>query len=189
LQEIADTVGDLNDDDIILGFWHCCKSYLMLKLAEAGLEPGRITMSELEHLVVRLETAHLILEAAREHSDNDVVDHKPNPELGTSGSLFGDKKCIERLHNEGRCFRCESNMHFLVDCPGMPKGSTIHSDKSHASLKANIHDDAEDSDGPPQRNLHSGQSGSSSEQSGIDSDQNALQMSMVSSLEGNGEED
>jgi hypothetical protein len=71
----------------------------------------------------------------------------------------------------------------------LPFPGTIDSDKSHAGLKANIHDDAEDSDGPPQRNLHSGQSGSSSEQSGIDSDQNASQMSMVSSLEGNGEED
>jgi hypothetical protein len=173
LQEIADTVGDLDDDDIILGFWRRCKSYLKSKLAEAGHEPGRITMSELEHLVVRLETAHLISEAAREHSDDDVVDHEPsNPESGTSGSLFGDKKRIERLRNEGRCFRCESNMHFLVDCPGMPKDSTIDSDESRAGSKANIHDDAEDSDGPPQRNLHSGQSGSSSEQSGIDFDQN-----------------
>jgi hypothetical protein len=200
LQEIADTVGDLDDGDIILGFWRRCKSYLKSKLAEAGLEPGRITVTELEYLVVRLETAHLISEAAREHSDDDasewsqvsdqVVNHEPNPESGTS--LFGDKKRVQRLRNEHRCFRCESNMHLLVDCPETPKDSTIDSDESHTGSvgrKANIHDDAEDSDGPPQRNLHSGQSGSSSEQSGIDSDQNASQMSMVSSLESNGEED
>jgi hypothetical protein len=203
LQEIADTVRDLDDDDsVILGFWRCCKSYLKLKLVEAGLEPGRITMYELEDLVVRLETAHLISQAARQHSDDDVsewsqanrvMNRKPNPESGTSSSLFGDKKRIQRLRNEGRCFRCESNMHFLVNCPGMPRDSTIDSDESHTGSvngRANIHDDTEDSNGPPQRNLHSGQSGNSSEQSGIDSDgQGASQASMASGFESNGEED
>ena len=71
-------------------------------------------MSDLEYLVVRLKTAHLISEAAKEHSDNDasewsqvfnqVVNHEPNSELGTSGFLFGNKKCIQCLCNKGRCF-------------------------------------------------------------------------------------
>jgi hypothetical protein len=62
-----------------------------VRLVEAGLEPCGITMIELEDLVVRLETAHWISEAAREHSNNDasewsqvsdqVVNHKPNPEF------------------------------------------------------------------------------------------------------------
>jgi hypothetical protein len=69
LQNIADTVGDLDEDDIILGFWRRCRPYLKSKLAEAGLEPGRITMTELENLVIRLETAHLISEAAAKNSE------------------------------------------------------------------------------------------------------------------------
>jgi hypothetical protein len=68
LHDIADTVGDLEEDDIILGFWRRCKPYLKSKLAEAGLEPGRITLTELENLVMRLETAHLIAEAATKQS-------------------------------------------------------------------------------------------------------------------------
>jgi hypothetical protein len=68
LHDIADTAGDLEEDDIILRFWRCSKPYLKSKLAEAGLEPGRITLMELENLVMRLETAHLIAEAAMKQS-------------------------------------------------------------------------------------------------------------------------
>ncbi|KIM80518.1 hypothetical protein PILCRDRAFT_822240, partial [Piloderma croceum F 1598] len=178
LQDIADTVGDLDNNDIILGFWRRCKSYLKVRLAEAGLEPGRITMIELEDLVVRLEKAHLISEAAGERSDNDAsewsqvsdqgVNHEPNPESGTSGSLFGDKKRTQRLRNERRCFKCESKMHILANCPLMPEDDLLSSNEaktdSDDGIGHSINDrrdkfryDPEDSDSPPQRNLRSGQ--------------------------------
>jgi hypothetical protein len=209
LQDIADTVGDLDENDIILGFWRRCRSYLKVRLAEAGLEPGRITMMELEDLVVRLEKAHLISEAAREHSDNDAsewsqvsdqgVNHEPNPESGTSGSLFGDKKRIQRLRNERRCFKCESKMHILASCPLMPEDGLLSSNgaktDSDDGIGHSIDDqrdkfryDPEDSDSPPLRNLRSGQSGKSSGESGNNSDdQNDSQVHSVSAPESNNE--
>jgi hypothetical protein len=183
LQDIADTVGDLDDGDIILGFFRRCKSYLKVKLAEAGLEPGRITLTELEYLVVRLETAHLISEAAREHSDDDaseqsqisdeVVNGKPNP---ASGSLFGDKKRIQRLRHEHRCYKCESETHLLVDCPEMLEDDSFNSEESKTDSDSDNEQsgerkyfhyraDSEDSDSPPLRNLRSGQSGNPSDHS------------------------
>jgi len=68
LHDNADTVGDLKEDDIILRFWCHSKPYLKAKLMEAGLEPGRITLMDLENLVMQLETAHLIAEAAMKQS-------------------------------------------------------------------------------------------------------------------------
>lgn len=69
LQDIADTVGDLNENDIVLAFWRRCRSYLKSELAKAGLEPDRINLIQLENAVVRLETAHNISETAKKSNE------------------------------------------------------------------------------------------------------------------------
>jgi hypothetical protein len=54
---------------------------LKSKLAEVGLEPSRITMMELENLVICLETVHLISEAAAKNSD------KPASQMAGTSNL------------------------------------------------------------------------------------------------------
>ena len=57
LQDLADTVGDLDDSNVVLAFWHCCKPYVRAELTRAGHEPLELTSSELEVLATRIERA------------------------------------------------------------------------------------------------------------------------------------
>ena len=48
LQDIANTVGNLKEDDIILGFWHYCEPYIKAKLAETGFDPVKVPLQEMK---------------------------------------------------------------------------------------------------------------------------------------------
>ncbi|KII84496.1 hypothetical protein PLICRDRAFT_80996, partial [Plicaturopsis crispa FD-325 SS-3] len=55
LQVIANTVGDLDEKDIVLAFWRRCKQYLRIELTKAGYSPESISLSRLETLAVQFE--------------------------------------------------------------------------------------------------------------------------------------
>jgi len=57
LQDLADTVGDLNDNDVVLAFWRRCQPYLRSELTRTGYEPSVLTVIELETLATRIEHA------------------------------------------------------------------------------------------------------------------------------------
>ena len=42
LQDLADTVGDFDDSDVVLAFWRRCKPYLRAELTRAGHEPSEL---------------------------------------------------------------------------------------------------------------------------------------------------
>ena len=55
LQDLADTVGDLDDSDVVLAFWCRCQSYLRSELTRAGYEPSELTTASLETLATCIE--------------------------------------------------------------------------------------------------------------------------------------
>jgi hypothetical protein len=57
LQDLADTVGDLSDADIVLAFWRRCQPYIRSELTRDGYEPSELTVTELETLATRIERA------------------------------------------------------------------------------------------------------------------------------------
>jgi hypothetical protein len=61
----VDTIGDLDDNDVILAFFRQAKTYLCAKLAEAGLEATDLTIEELEDRVVSLKKANEISQEER----------------------------------------------------------------------------------------------------------------------------
>ncbi|PPQ86489.1 hypothetical protein CVT25_007548 [Psilocybe cyanescens] len=60
LQEIADTIGDMEDRDIVLAFWRRSQPYLRVEMTKDGLDPTLMSISALEECAVRHERAHLL---------------------------------------------------------------------------------------------------------------------------------
>jgi hypothetical protein len=123
LQDLADTVGDLEDTDIVLAFWRRCQSYIRSELTRAGYEPSILTVDDLETLANRIERAE---EASCEAQmsppyDNEEPDSNVQPSDG--GSLESEKSSenehqrIQRLREERKCFLCESSEHLARSCP------------------------------------------------------------------------
>ena len=50
LQDLADTVGDLEDADVVLAFWRRCQSYIRSELTHTRYEPSILTVDDLETL-------------------------------------------------------------------------------------------------------------------------------------------
>ncbi|KAF7964565.1 hypothetical protein HWV62_5608, partial [Athelia sp. TMB] len=61
IQELADTVGDLEEKDVVLAFWRRCVPYIRAELTIRGFEPSDLSIRELEDLVTRFERAHQLL--------------------------------------------------------------------------------------------------------------------------------
>jgi hypothetical protein len=86
LQDLADTVGDLKDADVVLAFWRRCQSYIRSELTRTGYEPSILTVNDLETLANRIKHAE---EASREAQmspshDNEEPDSDVQPSDGGS---------------------------------------------------------------------------------------------------------
>jgi len=136
LQGLADTVGDLEDTDVVLAFWRRCQSYIRSELTRAGYEPSILTVNDLETPANRIERAE---EASREAQVSPLQDNQePNSDIQPSdgGSLQSETSSdgydrlqndpeesenehqrIQRLREEGKCFLCESSEHLARNCP------------------------------------------------------------------------
>jgi hypothetical protein len=103
LQDVADTVGDITEDDIVLAFFRRASVYLRVKLADAGYEPSDLTLDQLEDKIIALDRGNEISEEERKRSSKDKThrDHdssKKSPGVRTpsdrnakaSGSGFGN---------------------------------------------------------------------------------------------------
>jgi hypothetical protein len=135
LQDLADTVGDLEDADVVLAFWRRCQSYIRSELTRASYEPSILTVNDLEALANRIERAE---EASREaqrspprdspEQDSEVLpSDEDSSESETSSDGFdnsenspeseNEHQRIQRLREEGKCFLCESSEHLARSCP------------------------------------------------------------------------
>ena len=79
LQDLADTVGDLDDSDVVLAFWRRCKPYLRAELTRAGHEPSELTSSELEVLATRIERADEVAHETRKGTSSKPVQSRGGP--------------------------------------------------------------------------------------------------------------
>ncbi|KIO11091.1 hypothetical protein M404DRAFT_127775, partial [Pisolithus tinctorius Marx 270] len=57
LQEIADTVGDIGEHEVVLAFWRRCQPYLRAELTKNGYDATMISLVTLESECVRYEKA------------------------------------------------------------------------------------------------------------------------------------
>jgi hypothetical protein len=136
LQDLADTVGDLEDTDVVLAFWRRCQSYIRSELTCAEYEPSILTVNDLETLANRIERAdeasrevQMSLSHDNEEPDSDVQ-HSDGGSLESEMSSDGYERSqnnpeesenehqrIQRLREEGKCFLCESSEHLARSCP------------------------------------------------------------------------
>lgn len=80
LQDFADTVGDLDDSDVVLAFWRRCQPYIRAELVRSGFEPSELTVNELESLVTRIERAEKASkETKRPTGRSDKPERHNNP--------------------------------------------------------------------------------------------------------------
>ncbi|KAJ6475201.1 hypothetical protein C8R47DRAFT_1199221 [Mycena vitilis] len=76
LQDLANTVGNLSDADIVLAFWHRCETYLRVEFTRLGYEAETISLKQLMRIAEREERVHLLIEeerrkAAKKSGDRD----------------------------------------------------------------------------------------------------------------------
>lgn len=76
LHEIADTIGDLEEKDVVLAFWRRCRSYLRVEMSREGLDPTNLSLVALESAALRHERAHKIIE--EENRKSKRTPNKPD---------------------------------------------------------------------------------------------------------------
>ena len=86
LQDLADTVGDLDDADVVLAFWRRCKPYLKAELTRAGYEPSELTSSELEVLATRIERADEAAHETRKGTSSKLSQSRGEPKRHSHGA-------------------------------------------------------------------------------------------------------
>ncbi len=82
LHELADTIGDLDDRDIIIAFWRRCKPYLRFEMLREGLDPSIMSLITLEEAAVRQERAHSAAEEDSKRSKRGLGMRETGPGKG-----------------------------------------------------------------------------------------------------------
>lgn len=84
LRDLANTVGNLTDQDIVLGFWRRSDSYLRIEFTKAGYDAETLTLAMLEDLAVKYERVHILAE--KEAQRDRVVNGKSGNSFGSRGN-------------------------------------------------------------------------------------------------------
>ncbi|KAJ3554430.1 hypothetical protein NP233_g12425 [Leucocoprinus birnbaumii] len=79
LHGIADTIGDIEDRDIVMAFWRRCRSWLRIDLSRDGLDPSNLSLTALENAALRHERAHKIIEEERKKTKGAPNPKSPRP--------------------------------------------------------------------------------------------------------------
>ncbi|KAJ7711095.1 hypothetical protein B0H16DRAFT_1416166, partial [Mycena metata] len=116
LQDLANTVGNIADADIVLAFWRRCDSYLRVEFTKLGFEAETISLDRLMEIAEREERVHFLIEeerkkAAKKSGDKEAgkkqqgkekVPGSGSPEESKSGKASNDKKPKEQKNKEDR---------------------------------------------------------------------------------------
>ena len=86
LQEIADTVGDISDRDVVLAFWRRCQPYLRAELTKNGYDATTISVITLESECVRYEKAKRVIDEDR-HRRPQSSRERSNPHKQSTDQL------------------------------------------------------------------------------------------------------
>ncbi|KAJ7147727.1 hypothetical protein C8R43DRAFT_953081 [Mycena crocata] len=116
LQNLANTIGNISDEDIVLAFWRRCNSYLRVEFTRQGYEAETISLKRLMQIAEREERVYLLMEEERKRElkksgDKDTGKKQQNSQNKekTSGSSkpdfkteksSGDKKNKEQKKKE-----------------------------------------------------------------------------------------
>ncbi|KAJ7743410.1 hypothetical protein B0H16DRAFT_1561702 [Mycena metata] len=65
LQDLANTVGNIADADIVLAFWRRCDSYLRVEFTKLGFEAETISLDRPMEIAEREERVHFLIEEER----------------------------------------------------------------------------------------------------------------------------
>jgi len=145
LQEIADTVGDIGDHDVVLAFWRRCQPYLHAKLTKNGYDATTISVVTLESECICYEKAKHIIDEdhhrrphlSREQSNsrelspdsdsdsdrlsvaaaNHAITQTHKQTNQHDNSRMANKECKQCLRLEGKCFNCEGTDYIKCNCP------------------------------------------------------------------------
>lgn len=85
LHEIADTIGDLSERDIVIAFWRRCKAYLRFEMSKEGTDPSQVSLVALERAALRHERAHRFAEEESRHS-RKTPSRQDNPPYNSRNS-------------------------------------------------------------------------------------------------------
>jgi len=87
LQEIADTIGDMDDRDVVLAFWRRCQPYLRVEMTKDGLDPTTLSLAALEESAVRYERAHLMANEEGKRGRTSCSSRFNQPRRDTGNSI------------------------------------------------------------------------------------------------------
>jgi hypothetical protein len=105
LRDLADTIGDLEDKDVVLAFWRRCESYLRVELTRDGYSANSISLDALEELSIQFERTHSLLEKEARNAEqgNSDQDHtvtedseSENSDVQTSSQYHHTKSDLDQ---------------------------------------------------------------------------------------------
>jgi hypothetical protein len=97
LRDLANTIGDLEDKDIVLAFWRRCERYLRVELTRDGYSADSIPLQTLEELSIQHERTHNLLEReARDPKSGNSVRNRTED----SNSENSDAQTSSRYHTK-----------------------------------------------------------------------------------------
>ncbi|KAJ7460474.1 hypothetical protein B0H11DRAFT_1923877 [Mycena galericulata] len=68
LQDLANTIGNISEQDLVLAFWRRCDSYLRVEFTRLGYEAEIISLKLLMRIAEREEHVHFLIEKERKKS-------------------------------------------------------------------------------------------------------------------------
>ncbi|KAJ7150634.1 hypothetical protein C8R46DRAFT_1198216 [Mycena filopes] len=77
LQDLANTIGNISDEDLVLAFWRRCESYLRVEFTRLGFEAESISLKQLMKIAEREERVHFLIEEERKKAAKKSGDKEP----------------------------------------------------------------------------------------------------------------
>jgi hypothetical protein len=97
LRDLANTIGDLEEKDIVLAFWRWCESYLRVELTRDGYSADSISLDALEELSIQIERMQNLLEKEARYSDrNHTKDSESENSDAQTSSQYHAKSDSDR---------------------------------------------------------------------------------------------
>ncbi|KAG1768668.1 hypothetical protein EDD22DRAFT_843948 [Suillus occidentalis] len=93
LRNIADTVGDIDEKEMVRQFWMNCQPYIKASLVDKGYEPNTVSLEELEKKAIRTERAF------QENSRDPNVLLALNPTAAASIAIHSSRNERPRTHS------------------------------------------------------------------------------------------
>ncbi|TFY69891.1 hypothetical protein EVG20_g2958 [Dentipellis fragilis] len=71
LLDLANTIGDVSDREIVVAFWRRCDAYLKVDMTREGYSPETLSLREIENIAIRLERTHRLVQKTSDRTRNE----------------------------------------------------------------------------------------------------------------------